>query len=508
MFSINTYTGDTLMSQKRLRHSYVMLIILLILTLSLLAITTRQVNAQTPAEGETYTIGRYKTIPVPYNATVVAAYVSDIKNDGNYAFIRVTQDGTVRVFSLDGNTIWTRYLKKTITYSLLFDMDRDNLPELLLGTSDGYIIELDPASFGLTVFNTYLTSDFPVLKIVPANIDSDNQSEFIVVQENGPISIVDNTGTFLKSYRYYAKFADVVATDINNDNSSEIFLVTSDGKIRIMYPNGTDIFSTSILGEHFTSVIAADVDNDGLPEFFVAGVKTLYVYASDGTQLKTRSFDYSILKMAIVDLDKNGIDDLMILSGNELYSINARTILLNNFVELPKNYTISNMVFLNIDTDDALEILLTTYQGVILIYDNDFSLFRVYTVEASAPIYSCEVIDLDSDGYDEFVVAGRLRNVVLLGIDTDGDGLLNIEENTITKTNPNLIDTDGDQMSDYDEYLNGRNPLMYDSDYDGIPDGLDITNGINDTFFYAAILLVFIGVPGYKYIQLRKEETV
>ena len=503
---INIYAGDTLMYSKRSRYSYLVVITFLVFTLSISALTPIYVNAQTPAEGQTYVIGKYKTLPVPYNATVINVFLSDIKNDGNYAVVWISKTGLVRTYSLDGNTIWVRSLNKTITSSLLEDVDYDNLPELILGTSDGHIIELDPASFGRTVFDTYLKSDLPVLKIVPTNLDADIQNEFIVVQKNGPTIYIDNNGVFLKIFRYYATFADIVATDIDNDGQSELMLVTSSGDITLMYSNETEIFSTSIIGENFTSVLAKDVDDDGTPEFFVAGKQTLYIYAPDGTQLNTRSFDNPISKISLVDLDGNGIFELIVLSGPDLYSFNSRTMFLNKLTTVPTQYSISDSSFLNLDSDSALEILLTTYQGVILIYNNDLSLFRTYVVESGSPIYSCAVVDLDGDDYDEFAVAGRFRNIVILGIDTDGDGLLNIEENVITKTNPNLIDTDGDQMSDYDEYLNGRNPLAYDSDYDGIPDSLDMINGINDAFFYAIILLVFIGVPGYKYMQLRKEE--
>ncbi len=64
-----------------------------------------------------------------------------------------------------------------------------------------------------------------------------------------------------------------------------------------------------------------------------------------------------------------------------------------------------------------------------------------------------------------------------LGVDSDGDGLLDIEEE-FAGTDPADPDTDGDGLSDYEEVaVYGTNPLKPDSDGDGIPDKWEIDNG-------------------------------
>ena len=70
--------------------------------------------------------------------------------------------------------------------------------------------------------------------------------------------------------------------------------------------------------------------------------------------------------------------------------------------------------------------------------------------------------------------------IQIMEADWDGDGLPNVVETTITHTDPELIDTDGDSMGDADEifynsgWMGGTlrpNPLIPDSDADGILDG-------------------------------------
>ena len=58
------------------------------------------------------------------------------------------------------------------------------------------------------------------------------------------------------------------------------------------------------------------------------------------------------------------------------------------------------------------------------------------------------------------------------GSDTDGDGLTDAQE-FAAGTNPILADTDGDGLSDFQELSAGLNPTVADTDGDGLQDGVD-----------------------------------
>jgi thiol-disulfide isomerase/thioredoxin len=62
-------------------------------------------------------------------------------------------------------------------------------------------------------------------------------------------------------------------------------------------------------------------------------------------------------------------------------------------------------------------------------------------------------------------------------VDTDGDGLLDTEEEELG-TDPELADSDGDGLDDGEEVNDyDTDPLEIDSDEDGYPDGAEVDNG-------------------------------
>lgn len=85
--------------------------------------------------------------------------------------------------------------------------------------------------------------------------------------------------------------------------------------------------------------------------------------------------------------------------------------------------------------------------------------------------------DTDQDGRKDnleiFGIGGPTSNPIMY--DTDGDGLNDGEEVNVHGTNPNLADTDADGLSDSAELMTyGTNPTLWDTDADGLSDGQEM----------------------------------
>lgn len=90
-----------------------------------------------------------------------------------------------------------------------------------------------------------------------------------------------------------------------------------------------------------------------------------------------------------------------------------------------------------------------------------------------------------------FIIVNSDNEYEIVLLDSDEDGLPDVVEKSI-KTDPDIVDTDGDNLSDFQEYfITQTNPLIYDSVIEGVSDadadcdedGLsnleEITNGSN-----------------------------
>jgi len=134
----------------------------------------------------------------------------------------------------------------------------------------------------------------------------------------------------------------------------------------------------------------------------------------------------------------------------------------------------------------ATDPLVADVLDVTLDTDND-GLLNLEEVDTnhSSPIFP----DTDNDGLadrEEVEIYGTSSTEA----DTDGDDLTDREEVVSHSTNPTTADTDGDGISDGKELAQGANPLLSDTDSDLFGDGIDPLLLFNNLF----IILPGLGI--------------
>ena len=96
---------------------------------------------------------------------------------------------------------------------------------------------------------------------------------------------------------------------------------------------------------------------------------------------------------------------------------------------------------------------------------------RIHALE----VYAINGTNTNASGFDDWVYE-RLSS----GMDSDGDGLSDIDEIRIYGTDPLNVDSDGDGLSDAEEIAMGTDPLQRDSDGDGVDDWTEMHQALTD----------------------------
>lgn len=129
---------------------------------------------------------------------------------------------------------------------------------------------------------------------------------------------------------------------------------------------------------------------------------------------------------------------------------------------LSKNVTLGGSFW--VDATNMLPVMLTFNANVdtsatSYVHVSTSVLFNSFNqpVTVTAPKYAQNIADLDLSSSDEAAISSLSNS--LAHIDTDGDGLSDIDEETVWNTDPLKADTDGDGYNDGLEVANGYSPL-------------------------------------------------
>jgi len=312
-------------------------------------------NTGTPADYDFVLETRnFANIAVGNNST--PSFV-DIDNDGDLDLFVGEFDGNINLYHNIGTATDPDFVLETESFadidvgfdcSLAFaDIDADGDFDLLVGEFDGNVNFYINEGTALAPEFTLATENFVNVDVgsdsspVFVDIDSDEDFDLFIGEENGNINFFRNTGTSIEAAFILETedFSDIdvgdgstpAFSDIDNDGDLDMFVGEEAGNINFYRNIGTSLEPVFILEtENLADIDAggdtfpafADIDNDGDLDLFVGIGGNVSFYRNTGTSteptfaLETQTFaDIDIggdRTPAFVDIDSDGDLDLFV----------------------------------------------------------------------------------------------------------------------------------------------------------------------------------------------------
>ena len=242
-----------------------------------------------------------------------SAAIQDIDGDGKQEVLIAGLAGTLHCVGADGKAKWVFQLpagSEIRSSPSVGDLDgdpsgsrgdpsgsqRDGLPEILIGGSDGTLHCLRPN--GELKWRVGLPNFIRRSACALADLDGDGKLEIVASGGQHDLFCLGPEGEprwVIPTQK--GTGAPPLCADVNGDGRIETLATCYDGLLRCMDPEGKIIWQFQSPDEIFSGPVAADVDGDGQAEVLV-GSRAHYLYCLEG---KTGQLRWSFDAGAIID---------------------------------------------------------------------------------------------------------------------------------------------------------------------------------------------------------------
>lgn len=379
-------------------------------------------------------IEQHEGFPVSAGTGLKASLVAqDLDGDGKIEIIAAPENRKIKVFNHIGVLEWENIggseRSDNSRVPLISNLSGDSRLEVLSygnpGYSDPTYYMWDAAGGKLKEFwvgTNILISSPAITKEGIILTGAAPGISFSPIAQYTGVYAFDTQGNKLylelgKSVNY---MASISIGDIDGDGIDEAVILTQDivsknpvdGKvwvIKVNYTKGTNIIEGKILwsmdlaGDARGAAIG-DLNRDGMNEIVVTSSSGVYIFSQSGVELYNFKIKSNLASPAIGDIDGDGVNEAVIASGEDkkIYVISNGSLKEFSSVE----WVSSNLALADLNGDGKLEIVAGDIYGSIYIWD-----------------YKGDVMEHDGVTHDEFTSAvvadleGDGRKEIILGND-------------------------------------------------------------------------------------------
>jgi len=399
--------------------------------------------------------------------------------------------------------------------TILHDLNNDGEKEFILKDIDSVVYYLDHDGNNVTNWPLQLNEFHEYIAPVAVDINDDNHLDIITMSINGTINAWNLNGSELNGYPLkipkneddsYEWFRQMpLIGDLNNDGSKELIAASVIGYLYgiALDPQKNQTWEIAMPGQALTTTqgVISDINSDSFQEIVQLLSTGVAVYKFDEGFEEVFTFMYGseyFESPAIADIDRDNKMEIIIRNEFNLYFLEDDGEIKRQLSRPHGGIRIPTLIY-DIDNDKEIEIISLTGTGVMFIEEtNDFG-YSPWIFPLGSPTHTFNP-DEDSDGlwdYEEEGIGTNVNNndsdsdtvsdgdevnrylmnplIHDIRLDTDSDGLTNIQEADVYFTDPKNPDSDYDSINDFDEInVYGTNPLSGDSDEDGLSDDYEI----------------------------------
>jgi len=257
------------------------------------------------------------------------------------------------------------------------------------------------------------------------DLDGDGDQDFAVATRNiGTLSFYTNQGngifTFDGRVPAGSSPSRVVAADLNDDGLPDFVVSQQQNRVAVLVNRGDTTFS---FREYLTprtppTVEVGDLNNDGAPDIVASSSSTAVVFYNNGNGLFLNRRDLpaggSPQDAVIADLNRDGVQDVAIANGSD----SDVTFLINTGAAFDRfDMQVPNPGFIeaaDLDNNGWTDMVVTTGTGALNVFWNSALGFEQASPISSDPAVSpssLEVADIDGNGFIDVAVSSASSEV-------------------------------------------------------------------------------------------------